>query len=208
MGALTKVTAGEPFCDFCVCGLARLSWRGGCECKSCWPVPAYVATDQTCIARKHPPSRHLLPHESWRGGCDMFHLGSFVNIILAGHAPTRRVQTPLKTLRAAEHTADLSPYSYIYVYIYICSPPLRHAKMHILPVYPQQFLGERLRKSKNPKIQNPKNLKIQKFQKSKNLKIQKTKNPKIQKKLQDSVDVKSFGFLQFWIFRFLDFGIF
>ena len=73
-------------------------------------------------------------------------------------------------------------YVYIYIYIHICSPPLRHAKMHILPIYPEQLLGN--------DCENPK--------------IQKSSNPK---KLQDSVDVNSFGCFAFWSLGFLDFWI-
>ena len=79
---------------------------------------------------------------------------------------------------------------HIYIYVY-AHPPQRHAKMHILPIYPEQLLGN---DCENPKIQE-----------SKNLKIQKSKNPK---KMQDSVDVRSFGFLDFFYFRFLGFWIF
>ena len=90
-------------------------------------------------------------------------------------------------------------HTYVQVYKYACSTPrLRHAEMHILPIYPEQLLGNDCEnpKSKDLKIQKPKNPKMQR---SKNLKIQESKNPKIQKskKLQDYVDVKSFGVLDF-----------
>ena len=71
--------------------------------------------------------------------------------------------------------------------------PLRHAKMHILHIYPQQLLrndweNKKIQKSKNPKMQRTSNtLTIQTF-------------------LQDSVDVKSFGFLDFRSFVFRIFG--
>ena len=55
--------------------------------------------------------------------------------------------------------------------------PVRHAKMHILHIYPEQLLGN---DCENRKIQKSKNIKTQKF-----------------KKMQDSVNIKSFGFLDF-----------
>ena len=90
------------------------------------------------------------------------------------------------------------------LFICICSPPPRHAKMHILPIYPSQLLGN---DCENPKIQKSKNLKIQKskkpqIQKSKNPKIKKSKNQKMQKNARFRRCKK------FWIFGILEFEFF
>ena len=42
----------------------------------------------------------------------------------------------------------------MYIYIYAHPPPLRHAKMNILPIYPEQLLGN---DCENLKIQKSKN---------------------------------------------------
>ena len=68
----------------------------------------------------------------------------------------------------------------IYIYIwyppYICAHlPYNTQKCTFCRFIPNSLFSQRLRKSKNPKIQN-------------------SKNPKIKKQMQDSVDVKSFGF--------------
>ena len=99
---------------------------------------------------------------------------------------------PISTCGCKSHA--MLNQSKIHIYIYICSPSLQHANMHILPIYPEQFLGN--------------DCENRKIQKSKSSKIQEPQNPKIKKK-QDSVDVKSFGFLDFFlIFGFLDFWVF
>ena len=47
------------------------------------------------------------------------------------------------------------------IYIYMLTPPVRHAKMHILAIYPEQLSGNdcenrKIQKSKNPKVQKSK----------------------------------------------------
>ena len=70
-----------------------------------------------------------------------------------------------------------------------CSPPCDTQKMHILPIYPQQLLGN---DCQNPKIQKSKTFYIY----------------GILHVFWIFVFVLIFGFLDFWFLGFLDFGIF
>ena len=90
---------------------------------------------------------------------------------------------------------------HLYVYIYRCSPcPTARVRMHILPIYPEQLLGN---DCQNPRIQKSKTPKTQKIQKSKTFHIYGI--------LHCFLDFWILGFLfflDFWILGFLDFGIF
>ena len=89
------------------------------------------------------------------------------------------------------HSFDfwLQLHLYTYTYIYIWSlTPLRHAKIHILPIYPYWLLGN---DCENPNVQKSKNPKI--------------KNPEIVARFRRCKKFWIFGVGDFWIFRFWDF---
>ena len=155
--------------------------------------------------------------------CEVFHSPRGVEQFRSfRHCRCQRSKLSMHRCRCILKRTDtyVHTYIHIYIYIYICSPPPRHAKMHNLPIYPEQLLGNdcenpKIQKSQNPTIPQSKNPTIQKskkpkIQQSKNPKNQKSKKPKIQKSKNPKIIArfrrcKSFGLLDFWIFGFLEF---